>query len=373
MVELFCSQGLKVLEPGTDVESGEWKSKCRFDLDPCQPGEKIAIIVTVQSDAIETYHANESLHDGSVGNSVLSQTLEAIVTTSYHHKLYEQLLESGKMTECSPMSAILQANVTTLERPALTISNSNANMYDDNLAVISTTVHCNTPVPFSLKEWNITFPSPLYLQDGGDLNKDLFNRSIVEGEELFFGFKCFLNFSVESSIKNERPLLNVVLQDHFGKTFLQVLPLDLDVFYNQVIRDSNRVNSNAAVAKYSLSSQEGLVGLPVSFTCDIDCKHLMESKTSDLLYSLSCDDGDWIIGGKVRGVLSYCREKRSCTLEFVGIPTRSGLIKSFPNIEIMYSSSISSDVKVTLKYPLSFLSLAHKSIETFAYLSLHEF
>ena len=372
LVELFCSRGIKVLEPGAEVEDGEWKSQCRFDLDSCEPGEKITMIVTVKCDAIETYCANESLHGDSIENSALSQKLQAIVTTSYHHKLYSQLLESGKMTECSPMSAILQANVTTLERPALTISNSNAHFYGDNLVIVNVTVHCNTPVPFSLKEWNITFPSPIHLADKGDLNYGLFDRSVVEGEELFFGFKCCLDFTPQTNLKVVRPLLNIVLQDHFGKSFLQVLPLDLEAFYKRVAIECNRDSSNVADVNFSLNSNEGLFGLPVSFQCEVDCRRLAEIVPSDLLYNLSCNDGDWIIGGKVRGTLSYSKEDKSCSLEFVGIPTRSGVIKSFPTIEIMSSSSSPSDIKVNPKYPLSFLSLAHKRIETFAYLAVQE-
>ncbi len=363
-VELSCSQGLKVLEPGTEVEEdGTWKSEREFDLGPCQPDKKITILVTVQCDAIESYSTNGLLRENNVEANVLSQTLQAIVKTSYHHKLYAEVIDSGKIMECSPMSAILQASVTTLERPALTISHSDAHLYNEDLVIVSTTVNCNTPVPFNLKEWNISFPQLLQLEKDGDLNSGLFDRSVIEGEELFFGFKCRLDSSKES---DEKTLLNIVLQDHFGKTFLQVLPLDLHDFYQKVANESSRGTSNVATTNFSLSPQEGLVGLPVTFKCEIDCTHLIE--TSDLLYSLSCNGGDWILGGKVRGILTWSKgeQGRSCSLEFVGIPTRSGAIKTYPIVELKYAS-LSSDIKVTSKYPVAFLSSAHKSIETSAY------
>ena len=372
LVELFCSKGLKVLEPGIVVNDDcEWKSNCSFDLKPCQPGEKLTMIVTVKCDANENYSADGQLQDQMIENDILSQTLQAIVTTSYHHKLYTQVLESKKMRECTPMSAILQAKVTTLERPALTISDSNAFLYTENLAVVNATVNCNTPVPFSLKEWNITFPSPLYLEEKGDLNDGLFNRSVIEGEELFFGFKCRVDLSGKLKAKDERPLLKIILQDQFNKSFLQVLPLNIDAFYQKMANECKMGKSNIATAKFSLASQEGLIGSPVVFSCDIDCGSLKQTEKSHFLFNLSCDNSDWIIGGKVRGALDISNEEKRCSLEFVGIPTRSGDIKSFPTIELMNQAS-SSFIKVVSKYPTSFMSLSHKSIETFAYLSLHE-
>lgn len=372
LVELFCSKGLKVLEPNTDIDEEKWTSNCSFKLKSCQPGEKLTMIVTVKCDAIDSYTVNSPLQDKTVGRNIPLQTLDAVITTSYHHKLYANELESGALKQCAPMSAILQANVTTLERPALTISDSQAFFYSDNAVVLNATVNCNTPVPFSLKKWNVTFPSYLILEVNGDLNDGLFNRSVIEGEELFFGFKCTVKLPEMPGLHNERPLLNIILQDHFGKSFLQVLPLNIDGFYEMILNECNGNKSNSATMNFSLTSNEGLVGLPVTFKCDIDCSSLNIMDTSDLLYSLTCDDSDWIIGGKIRGALNMPDGETCCSLEFVGIPTTSGEIKRFPKIELIQASSPSSSIKVTSKYPLSFMSRAHKSIETVAHLSFQQ-
>jgi len=378
-VELTCSQGIKVLPPEVNVENGDWKSKCTFNLEPCKPDEKITMIVTVKCDAIGSYDASHSLNDDDGIENSITQTLQAIIKTSYHHNLYASL-NSGEAIEHPPMSAILAATVTTLKYPALTISDSNAYRYNENQVVVSATVHCNTPVPFSLKEWDITFPSPLCLEDGEDFNKGLFERSIIEGEELFFGFKCRLDFAEEKPDTTVKPLLNIVLQDSFGKTFSQVLPLSLEKFYDQVKNEHQRGTSNIANVQFNLSNQNGLVGSPVTFVCDIDCSNLTLTKdNSEVLFDVSCNNSDWILGGKVRGALCLSEDKSSSTLKFIGIPIKSGVIKRFPSLKLVHftatndsgtSQSRLPDIKVTSKYPVSFISSTHKSVETLSYLSL---
>lgn len=371
LIELFCSSGVKVLAPGAEVESGQWESNCSITLDPCQPGEKITAIVTVKCDAIDSYNANAACKDEQLLRPEMSQTLQAIVRTKYHHKLYAKLLEMSTMTECAPMSAILQAKVTTLERPALTISNSFANIYDNNNVIVNAIVNCNTPVSFRLKEWNVMFPSPLKLDDDGDLNGGLFDCSVIEGEELFFGFKCHVQFSDNTSNKHESALLNIVLQDHFGKTFLQVLPLDLDSFYKKLSKESNKRHTNTITAQFSLASNCALVGQPVSIRCNIDCSSLPQQERC-LIYSINSDvGGDWVIGGMVRGKLKYEMDSNQCSVEFTGIPTRSGIIKSFPTINITCASSPPysvGSINVLQEFPTLFTSLSHKNIETFAFM-----
>ena len=59
-------------------------------------------------------------------------------------------------------------------------------------------------------------------------------HAVVEGEELYFGFKCIrmnLNiYSLDDIDAEKKPIIHVILRDEFGKTFRQVLPFDLDRF-----------------------------------------------------------------------------------------------------------------------------------------------
>jgi len=362
--------------------------------------------------------------------------------------------------------------------------------------MISVTVRCNTPVSFSLKEWDIYFPRPLCLIEeedgGGDLNKGLFEKPVVEGEELFFGFRCRRlrsnrshshtrlscnnadgddderndeengtnkddmnkrgslipindannNDTTSSSTNANRPVLHVTLKDKFDKTFRQVLPLDhLDNLYDRMQREddeqrssssSNISNGNSssagmicATATLMCAVNQGLVGAPVSFTYRIDITTTSTTGSGDgqqisrqhrhrrqLLYQISCARGDWIVGGKIRGsidvVLSSCEDgetkeddrtitttattattattttTHSFDLKFVGVPSKAGVLKRFPDVKLSYlplsledddndyDATVSSHFSTTMvqqqprlevrsRHPDSFMALAYKS------------
>lgn len=112
-----------------------------------------------------------------------------------------------------------------LDWPALTVDSTNGYSYTEDKVLISVLLHCNTPVLFFIKEWDIRLPYPLRVNENGDMNQDLFEHAIAEGEQLSFGFKCAYDESIET--KYQEPILHVVLQDEFGKTFNQVLGLTL--------------------------------------------------------------------------------------------------------------------------------------------------
>ena len=364
-VEILCSQGLNILPPDTEVKDGKWTSSCTFKMKPCKPGEKTTMILTVKSSVC----ASKQNH-----RTIETQTLEAIVSTSYYHKLCAKVLDMGVMADCPPMSTRLQATITTLERPALTVSESNAFLYADCLAVLNIAVNCNTPVPFSIKEWSISLPSYLVLEDDGDLNDGLFERAIMEGDVVFFGFKYRVDASsICDETKMEQPLLNITLQDNFGEPVLHALPLNIDSLFQTIIENRNGDESKSVSVIFTLASEEGSIGSPVNIECDIDCRHLTAVEQSSLLYKLSYDDSDWVIGGKVRGNMSCSAINRNglYTLKFVGIPTASGVLERFPRIELTDSVSNAS-LKVVSKYPKSFISSTNKSIETFANLMMEE-
>ena len=79
-------------------------------------------------------------------------------------------------------------------------------------------------------------------------------------------------------------------------------------------------------------------------------------------------DEDWIVGGSVRGTLN-CGPETSCSLTFVGIPIKAGIIKSFPRIELASLQDLNTSattppgIKVVQKHPSTFMSLAYTSVD----------
>jgi hypothetical protein len=366
-VEMICSDGLQIAPPGIDPIEGNWQNSCSFELGACEPNSSKTLLTTVKSDPIE-YYSSDRNEDSLHNNNALRQNLYVKVKTSYHHGLYAKLEKNKKEPTPPSMAALLEAKVTTLERPALSLGQASAFFCDNGSVILNAVVHCNTPVPFSLKEWNVTFPPCLKLMNDGDLNHNLFQQSISEGEELFFGFKCEWVRSATTTDDNTftRPVLLVILQDSFGKTFRQVLPLNIDAFYSEMERKEKLSNADSVIAELKAPSKEGLVGAPIAFQYYVDTSNL--SRNMDIMYEISCFEMDWIIGGKIKGVISASsNEDSSLTLDFVGIPTRQGVLKGYPSFILSYVPTddefepILSHIKVQVRQPSEFLSLSYKN------------
>jgi len=371
-VTLICSEGLQVVPPKTDQSKLEeaWRDECVIPLDACEPGKKIVITTLVKS---------TSSRSGNNADDV--QEMMAKVETSYRHKSYDSVMEKGEEPDSNPMKTLLEAMVTTLDRPALAVDGSEAFVFDEDRVMVNVSLHCNTPVPFFVKEWNLDLPSPLVVEEDGDLNKGMFQHAIPEGDMLLFGFKC-LRADDSDEPSSERPILRVVLQDDFGKTFLQVLPLNLDDIYKQLRKEDEYAELHNATAELVCSIKEGSVGHPVPFVYNLNLQSLISPKARrsnmsvsvasegprpTVLYTIISEGSDWIVSGKVQGLID---SKRSdiVSIPFRGIPTRSGLLRHFPEIIIEYlpittlsgslSSSQTPPITVLTKTPERFKSLA---------------
>ena len=400
-LELMCSYGLQISPPNIDPSYRVWGDSCMVNLDPCAPNSKVTIVTSVKSDLTKRMTVGDEGDGNNVVDDDVVQIMQAKVTTFYHHGLYKDPSEiegNDKEPEAPQMTSVLEGIVTTLDRPALTVHKVNALPLTEKDVIISITIHCNTPVPFSLKEWNISLPPPLVLsQENCDMNEGLFQYPVVEGEELFFGFKCDrLNVGTTTDAsQSERPVMNVVLQDDFGKTFRQVLPLNIDAYYNQMKVEDENDNKHLASAELKIISNEGMVSSPVSFTYHIDTSMMtapkrrlsmqgrsamMQSPNEEaptaappsLLFHICGAEVDWILGGKIRGCLDHTDKSSPFQLDFVGIPTRAGVIKRFPSLTLTYCTDSKNylshpPIIIHARFPDSFMALPYCSHMALAY------
>jgi len=367
-VELICSNGLQVIPPGADPKSEQWSETCTVDLPPTKPGQPVVLTTLVKSSMIKTIEQKLGLHSRSDSASVVTghvQTMQAKVTTSYHHAQFSKV--DGVIDTC--METALEAMVTTLDKPAFTVDQSEAFIYNERI-LINVSLHCNTPVPFYIKEWSLKLPK-LCVTDDGDMNQNAFIHAVAEGEQLSFCFNCLQAETEYEEV--DAPFLLIVLQDEFGKTFNQVLPLDLDSLYDKMRQNDEFSRMNSVTTELKLPVTQGLVGAPVSLVYRVDAsslskpkrKNSMESSggTGDdfsLKYMLSYEGTDWIVGGKTLGILS-CVDVKEFMLEFVGIPIHPGVIKTFPSLRVAYDSTEGHDVpRITVhsRNPDLFNSLA---------------
>ncbi|KAL9181886.1 hypothetical protein ACHAXT_012229 [Thalassiosira profunda] len=343
-VRLVCSEGLQVAPPKTDPSKLDeaWSNECVIPLDACAPGKKIVVTTLVKS-------SNVKHDDGADG----VQTMRAKVETHYRQASYPAVMAKGEEPESDPMTTHLEAMVTTLDRPALTVDDAEAFVFGENHVMVNISLQCNSPVPFYVKEWHLDLPPPLVVEKDGDLNGGMFNHAIPEGEVLMFGFKCIRTDSAELVDRHcERPLLRVVLQDDFSKTFLQVMPVNLDRIYNKIRKEDSYAELYTATADLTCSAEEGTVGHPVPFVFDVNLQSLMnprQRKTAGavnapgasvagcpVLYTIISDDSDWIVSGKVQGLINLSPGSESLSLHFRGIPTQSGILRNFPELYLEY-------------------------------------
>lgn len=355
-VELVCSDGLQVVPPGTDSDSGQWVETCSIDLPPCDTNGISVLKTSVKSRLIAP--PEQKLGHLMNDEPANVQSMKARVITSYRHKSYSASSDSNQ-NEMPCMKSTLEAVVTTLDKPAFTVDECRTYSCAEDKLLITIVLHCNTPVPFSIKEWNIELPG-LEVADGGDMNQELFRYPISEGEQLSLAFTCA--YMTGDKYKEGEPVLKLVLQDEFGKTFNQVLPLDLYFFYDQMRKDKEFAGASTIDAELTCGESDGLVGAPVSFSLKIDANNVLSRKdeTNILLsYELISDDTDWIIGGQVKGILD-CSSNKNHNIEFVGIPTCPGIVKLFPTLSIQYETSVEDSAPITVhfRHPDFFKSLS---------------
>jgi hypothetical protein len=105
--------------------------------------------------------------------------------------------------------------------------------------------------------------------------------------------------------------------------------LDLYFFYNKMHGDEEYAVTNSVDANLSCSALEGLVGGPVTFKIKIDASKIAKTKRVDddsicLLHKVVADETDWIVRGKVKGLLE-CSTTKNFTIDFVGIPVHPGV------------------------------------------------
>lgn len=379
-IKLICSQGLQVVPPNTDPSKVDeaWSGECTVPLNACKPGEKIVITTLAKSDSKPDEDNEDTV-----------QTMKARVETLYRHESYNTVMAAGEEPDSNPMNTLLEAMVTTLDRPALSVDEAEGFDFGDDTVMINVSLQCNSPIPFSVKEWNLDLPPPLQMAKDGDLNDNMFQHAIHEGEILLLGFKCTRSDTwLGNNSQCERPVLRVVLQDEFGKSFLQVLPLNLENVYKQISKEDMYAEMYTATAELTCLAEEGTVGHPVPFVYNLNTKSLMMPKRKKIsgsqsliseagcavLYTILSDGSDWIVSGKVQGLLNLSSEADTIKLQFRGIPTQSGVLRSFPELFLEYLPSKGSrqtpfdspPITVQCKNPECFKSMAYTTSTSIA-------
>jgi hypothetical protein len=356
-IKLSCSAGLELIPPGEEPESGNWQSDFEMPLKQCKPGEQFVLTTYVRCGA------HEALKRASVASDTSEDVvhgLSAKIITTYLHE------ESDKedRSNIPHMKTVLEAAAHILDKTALTVDAVDASWYPPgDRAMVSVSVQCNTPHSFTVEEWKLVLPAPLRVAEGGDFNGDLLKCTVSDGDQLALAFECVAGQDGKETKSSDEPILHMKLRDDIGKVFELDLPLDLDELYAKVREEEVPSGSISLTSKLSIETLEGTVGEPVSMTFTIDTSGLsqVQEASNQLVYSIASEYADWIVGGKVDGILQ-CSESKSVTCEVIGIPTLPGVINRFPAISLGYESRERlMPLVVKIQHPPAFRSLSHTS------------
>ena len=107
------------------------------------------------------------------------------------------------------------------------------------------------------------------------------------------------------------------------------------------------------MASLKINMAEGIVGEPVAMTFQIDCKGLAAVSMSNsadaaIVYKIEWEDSDWLVGGKVNGVIDA--KDASPSVEIVGIPSAPGRLARYPRIDLGYSSATGDMIPLNVRF-----------------------
>jgi len=103
-----------------------------------------------------------------------------------------------------------------------------------------------------------------------------------------------------------------------------------------------------------------------------DGHSLVSEAGCPVLYTIVSDGSDWIVSGKVQGLLDLTSsDTDTITLHFRGIPTQSGLLQNFPELFLEYlpvgkKSFETPPITVHCRNPESFKSMAYTTATSLA-------
>jgi len=323
-IQLVCSPGLTLLPPGEGQDGAKWVGSCDIPLPYCAPGETIVLTPLVKGlDISESTTQNQSIH-----------TLHAKISTSYRYAHADGLAAAAEVFTPPCMTSVLEAVVPTLGKPLLSVEGVEVIPFTSDRWMISVSLQCNTPVPFTIKSWKMNLTGVFGLGEDGDLNHSLVGTKIVAGEHLSFGFVCNLGESGTGN-QSDKPSLLVTLEDEYETAFEELLSLPLKTPFVPKIKLGDL---QSVPIKLTVSALEGVASSPVDLVYEIDTSKLGSLPAGSLLYAVDAESNDWILSGKVEGLIN--RDKASLTrLEFVAIPCRPGLLEQYPALNLSFLAS----------------------------------
>ena len=351
---LSGTDGIKLIPPGEDVTSSEWKQDWFTDLQPMKPGEKQTVAVQVRC-SVEAKNLSPSEDDDSLPARGLFA--KALTSFTYSSPEYEEL-ESQESTR--------KAFIPALEKTTMSVDSIETHWLEANERfMLSIVLTSNWPSRLSVDEWNMKMASPIVIQSATDMNQCLIQRSIYEGDSLSFVFECSIDKEKRDEFGSSKEnSMCLKFCDDEGKILWIDLPLDLGDFYSWKPKPLSSIPTETIPATLSLETNRGLAGEPLAITFVVDTSKIAKN-CSKLVYAIESTGGNWLLGGKISGFLPTSGIQH---LSCIGVPVLPGVLEQFPSLKVerFDSAGRAIPIHVDCQSPDSFDSIPMAQVNAIA-------
>jgi len=361
---LSGTNGISLIPPG----GSEWRKDLEITLKACKPGEKQELSVHVRCGLIHNF-SNESISQVDSFNS--DHGLVAKVQTTYSRAQIQDNDDSNSPS----MKGNLESFIPVLEKMALSVESVETIWLDPHdrflLRILLTS---NTPYHFSIDEWKVMLASPITIATGSNLNENFLKRTVSNGDQLSFVFECRTEKDSNHDLDIlQETIMTLKLRDNTGKVFSIDLPLDLDEFYTS-LSQLDTIKTMVVLATLKLEKNQALVGETVGMTFTLDTRNYLTSDVAKnfegigIAYSIDCEDSDWLVGGKVNGLIESSYSGKSFSCEIVAIPVMPGILQHYPiiRLELLTTSGNTIPINVECQQPGAFQSISMTQVNGIA-------
>ena len=290
--------------------TNEWVSSLKIDTKSCDPNTKISHKVYVKITAPSDSNAS-------------TQFVRINLSTAYKNTMKEVDAMASET-----MQASLDAAIEVLNKTAFTVRSCDLIPYSRDKLLISAKLECTCATNLIIKTWSIDLPSCYMLSNDGDMNDNLANESVSNGDQVSFTFDCasVSDTPIGSTVNAN---IHIYFENETGAQLHESMKLRLRSPMDFALP---LLDVHPCKVKIQASLKESIVGSPVEIKYTIELGEL-KNTLEKVSYEIATDHADWIVHGMTVGILNASPNK-PLDVTIIAIPIRPGVIHEYPSLSL---------------------------------------
>jgi len=299
--------------------------------------------------------------DWQGGSYDSKKALDIQVFSKYRHAKYPLLPQNLRDFIPTPSSHTLSSSVDIVGSPSFTIDDAKSFRLANGCIAINIKLSCNSTRPIVLNHWSVEYQSQYHPVKEEDMNIGLFKRSLTHSDEIFLGFKCLRNASINERIRDDRPILHLSFSNEYSESFTEEYLVGINLEHSIILASQSTIDLNEVQVTLKSSVDNGVSGNPVRLTYTVVRNSFLSSlkkKNNLLKYAIRFNSDHWLVAGKIEGLIELTEEE-SYVIGCVGVPIKVGIIESYPCIHLtmIKEQSDPTILEVRINQPRLFQSL----------------